>query len=202
MGDYGAFSFFPSKNLGCFGDGGAVTCSSEESAKKLKIFRNHGQSDTYFHRYIGGNFRLDALQAEILAIKLRHLDSWSEARQKNAAHYAQLFAEAGLDNGQITLPATADYPVRHIYNQYSILVADGKRDALKQHLLDNGVGCAIYYPLPLHLQPCFAELGGKTGDNPVAERVSGEILALPVFGETTAEQREYVVECIARFMKK
>ena len=200
MGDYGAFSFFPSKNLGCFGDGGAVSCRGEEAAKKLKIFRNHGQSDTYFHRFIGGNFRLDALQAAILTIKLRHLDDWSEARRRNAKHYNELFAAAGL-TGKIATPAEASYPVRHIYNQYCVKVAGGKRDALKQFLADRGVGCAVYYPLPLHLQPCFAELGGKAGDMPVAEKVAGEILALPIYGETAPEQRAFVVDSIAEFLK-
>ena len=200
MGDYGAFSFFPSKNLGCFGDGGAVSCRSEEAAKKLKIFRNHGQSDTYFHRFIGGNFRLDALQAAILSIKLRSLDSWSEARRRNAKHYNELFAAAGLA-GKVTTPAEAAYPVRHIYNQYCIRVADGKRDALKQFLAGREIGCAVYYPLPLHLQPCFAELGGKPGDMPVAEKIAGEIMALPIYGETTPEQRAFVVDSIAEFLK-
>ena len=201
IGDYGCFSFFPSKNLGCFGDGGAVTAIDEEKSKLLKIFRNHGQSGTYIHDYVGGNFRLDALQAAVLSIKLRYLDSWSEARQKNAAHYRKLFAAAGLD-GQIALPQEAEYSTRHIYNQFCICVADGKRDALKQFLADNGVGCAVYYPLSLHLQNCFKELGGKIGDQPVSERITGEIMALPIYPESTDEMREYVVEKIAEFCKK
>ena len=196
MGHYGAFSFFPSKNLGCFGDGGGVSVTDENKAKLLKIYRNHGQSATYYHDYVGGNFRLDSLQAAILDIKLRHLDSWSEARQKNAAEYDQLFKAAGLE-GKVTTPGKAAYPVRHIYNQYSILIADGKRDAVKAALAEKGIGCAVYYPVSLHQQPCFAELGYKTGDMPVAEKLSGEILALPIFPETTSSQREEVVEAIA-----
>ena len=199
--EYGAFSFFPSKNLGCFGDGGAVSCDTAERAQLLKIYRNHGQSKTYIHEYVGGNFRIDALQSAILSIKLRSLDSWSEARQKNAAIYRELFAAAGL-NDQIVLPQLASYDVRHIYNQFCIRVNDGKRDALKQYLLDNGVGCAVYYPLSLHLQECFKELGGKLGDYPESEKASGEIMALPVFGELSREQLEYVVATIAKFYGK
>ncbi len=199
IGDYGAFSFFPSKNLGCFGDGGAVTCTDNAKADKIKIFRNHGQSKTYFHEYVGGNFRLDALQAAVLSIKLRKLDSWSEARQRNAAEYEQMFAASGLTDGRITLPAKADYPVRHIYNQYCIRVAEGKRDALRDYLHAHEVGCAIYYPLSLHLQPCFADLNGKKGDFPESEKATSEVLALPIYGECTHEQREFVVDTIKAF---
>lgn len=201
IGTYGAFSFFPSKNLGCFGDGGAVSCNDPERVKKLKIFRNHGQSNTYFHEYVGGNFRIDALQAAVLSIKLRHLDEWSEARRRNAAEYRKLFADAGLSD-LVKLPEEAAYPVRHIYNQFCIRIADGRRDALKAYLAEREVGCAIYYPLSLHLQPCFKDLGGKAGDCPVSEKISGEILALPIYGETSASQRAFVVEAIAGFFKK
>ena len=199
--EYGAFSFFPSKNLGCFGDGGAVSCDSAEREALLKIYRNHGQSKTYIHEYIGGNFRIDALQAAILSIKLRSLDNWSAARQKNAEIYRKLFAASGISD-QITLPQLADYPVRHIYNQFCVLVKGGKRDALRQYLLDNGVGCAVYYPLSLHLQDCFKELGGKLGDYPVSEKSSNEILALPIFGELGEKELEYVVATIAKFFGK
>ncbi len=198
MGDYAAFSFFPSKNLGCFGDGGIVTANDPEKAELLKIYRNHGQTGTYVHKYVGGNFRLDALQAAVLSIKLRYLDSWAAARRKNAAEYAKLFAEAGVKG--ITLPFTADYTSEHIYNQFSVLVADGKRDALKAYLAEKQIGCAVYYPLSLHLQECFAELGGKPGDCPVSERISGEILALPIYPESTSEMRREVVQAIAEFM--
>ena len=198
MGDYGAFSFFPSKNLGCFGDGGLVTVRDAARLPKLKNLRNHGQSGTYVHDYVGGNFRLDALQAAVLSIKLPFLDEWSSRRQHNAAEYEQLFRDAGLLD-TITLPGLAPYPVRHIYNQYSILVPGGRRDELKAHLAERGIGCAIYYPIPLHLQKCFAGLGGKPGDCPVAERVSGEILALPIYPESTTEQRAEVVRAIREF---
>ena len=201
IGTYGAFSFFPSKNLGCFGDGGAVSCNDPERVKKLKIFRNHGQSSTYFHEYVGGNFRIDALQAAILSIKLKQLDSWSEARQHNAADYRQRFAAAGLAS-VVKLPQEAPYPVRHIYNQFCIRVSGGRRDALKQFLAEREVGCAVYYPLSLHLQPCFKQLGGKVGDCPVSEQITQEIMALPIYGETTVEQRQYVVDTIAEFFGK
>ncbi|MCI5779900.1 MAG: DegT/DnrJ/EryC1/StrS family aminotransferase [Lentisphaeria bacterium] len=199
--EYGAFSFFPSKNLGCFGDGGAVSCDTPERAGLLKIYRNHGQSRTYIHEYVGGNFRIDALQAAILSIKLRSLDRWSEARQSNAAVYRELFAAAGLEE-EIVPPGVAAYPVRHIYNQFCIRVRHGRRDALKQHLLDSGIGCAVYYPLSLHLQDCFKELGGKPGDFPESEAASREIMALPIFGELAREQLECVVSTIAKFYGK
>ncbi len=194
MGDYGAFSFFPSKNLGCFGDGGLVTANDPEKARLLKIFRNHGQSSTYLHEYVGGNFRIDALQAAILSIKLRYLDSWTQGRQANAADYRKLFAEAGL--GTVKLPGESAYPERHIYNQFSVLIPDGKRDAVKEYLTGKGIGCSIYYPLPLHLQPCFASLGYKKGDMPVSEAISAAILSLPIYPETTTEQRREVVAAI------
>lgn len=195
MGDYGCFSFFPSKNLGCFGDGGVVTTNDVEKARLLKIFRNHGQGETYIHKYIGGNFRLDAIQAAVLSIKLRELDKWSEARQRNAAEYRKLFAASRI-GGRITLPQEADYPERHIYNQFSILVADGRRDELKQKLGTVGIGCAVYYPLPLHLQECFSSLGCKAGDFPISEQTSKSILSLPIYPESTSEQRKYVIHSI------
>lgn len=201
IGDYGCFSFFPSKNLGCFGDGGLVTCADPEKAKRLKIFRNHGQSGTYMHEYVGGNFRLDALQAAVLSIKLPHLDAWSKARQHNAAEYRELFAAAGLTE-KITLPQEAAYPVRHIYNQFCILMPEGTRDELRAHLQSKGIGCAVYYPLSLHLQPCFRPLGGKEGDMPASEAASRRILALPIYPESTRAQREEVVGAIADFLKK
>lgn len=198
IGDFGCFSFFPSKNLGCFGDGGLVSVQCPERAARLRMLRNHGQGGTYVHNMVGGNFRLDALQAAVLSIKLPHLDSWSAARQKNAAEYEKLFAAAGLAD-KIVTPKAASYANRHIYNQYSILVKDGKRDALKAYLQENGIGCAVYYPLCLHLQECFKNLGGKAGDCPVAEQISGEILALPIYPESTTEMREYVVNTIKAF---
>ena len=201
IGDYGAFSFFPSKNLGCFGDGGAVTCNSAERNNLLKIYRNHGQSGTYIHEYVGGNFRLDALQAAVLSIKLRALDSWSGGRQRNAAEYDELLK--GLEaKGVIAAPKKAAYDVRHIYNQYVIRVMDGKRDALKAFLAEKEIGCAVYYPLSLHLQTCFKDLGGKAGDYPVCEKATSEVLALPIYPESTSAQRQYVADSIAEFFAK
>ena len=201
IGDYGAFSFFPSKNLGCFGDGGAVTCNSAERNNLLKIYRNHGQSGTYIHEYVGGNFRLDALQAAVLSIKLRALDSWSGGRQRNAAEYDELLK--GLEaKGVIAAPKKAAYDVRHIYNQYVIRVMDGKRDALKAFLAEKEIGCAVYYPLSLHLQTCFKDLGGKAGDYPVCEKATSEVLALPIYPESTSAQRQYVAVSIAEFFAK
>ncbi len=199
MGDYGCFSFFPSKNLGCFGDGGMVTVNDEKKLELLRIFRNHGQGSTYIHKHIGGNFRLDALQAAVLSIKLRELDTWSNARAANAAEYRELFAESKIA-GKIKLPFTAEYATKHIYNQFSVLVADGKRDELCGKLRKAGVGCGVYYPLSLHLQECFKSLGYKAGDMPVSEKISKEILALPVFPESTFEQRQFVVETIEKIL--
>ena len=199
MGDYGCFSFYPTKNLGCFGDGGIVTTNDEKKVELLRIFRNHGQGSTYIHNHIGGNFRLDALQAAVLSIKLRELDSWSSAREKNAAEYHTLFAESKIGD-KIKLPVVADYASRHIYNQFSILVADGKRDELCTKLRASGIGCGIYYPLSLHLQECFKALGYQEGDMPISEKISKEILALPIFPESTSEQRQFVVETIEKIL--
>ncbi|UDQ99180.1 DegT/DnrJ/EryC1/StrS family aminotransferase [Lentisphaerota bacterium WC36G] len=201
IGDYGAFSFFPSKNLGCFGDGGIVSVRDEEKIQRMKIFRNHGMDPKYYHKYIGGNFRIDALQAAILSIKLRHLDDWSAQRSVNAEEYNQLFANSKIAD-KITLPYKADYTTRHIYNQYSILVKNGKRDELKDYLWANGVGCDVYYPVPLHMQECFADLGYKVGDLPVSEQVAKEIISIPIYPETTTEQREIVVKTIEDFLLK
>jgi dTDP-4-amino-4,6-dideoxygalactose transaminase len=200
MGDYGCFSFFPSKNLGAFGDGGMVTTNDEEKLKLLKIFRNHGSDPKYYHKYIGGNFRLDALQAVILSIKLKYLDSWSAARQRNAAEYRAMFAESSLKD-KVRMPVKADHSTRHIYNQFCILVPSGTRDGLKQHLLDSGIGVDVYYPVPLHRQECFAYLGYGEGSLPVSEEMSERILALPIYPESTTEQRQYVVDTIEKFLK-
>ena len=200
IGDYGCFSFFPSKDLGGFGDGGMVTANSAERIERLKIFRNHGMNPKYYHHFVGGNFRLDALQAAVLSIKLKHLDSWTEGRQKNAEEYRRIFAANGLD-GKVVLPSEAPYTTRHIYNQFSILVKDGRRDAVKAALQAANVGCDIYYPVPLHMQECFAGLGYRKGDLPVSEAVADEILALPIYPESTAAMREYVVATIGNALK-
>ena len=194
IGDFGCFSFFPSKNLGAFGDGGIVTTSSEQLYDGLKIFRNHGAAPKYYHRFIGGNFRLDALQAGIVSVKLKYLDNWSQARQANAENYRRLFAEAGLE--QIELPLSIQD--RHIYNQFVIRVAH-KRDDLRQHLQQSGIGTEVYYPVPLHLQECFKYLGYGRGDFPVSEAAADQTLALPIYPELTDDQQAYVVENIKKY---
>jgi dTDP-4-amino-4,6-dideoxygalactose transaminase len=198
-GDYGCFSFYPSKNLGAFGDGGIVTTNSEKKYKMLKMFRNHGSSPKakYLHKYVGGNFRLDALQAAILHIKLKHLDGWSAGRQSNAKKYAKLFGKSKVAD-KLELPVNIPKATRHIYNQYCILVKDGKRNYLQSELGKAGVGSAVYYPLSLHLQECFASLGYKEGDFPISEKTSTEILALPIYRELSTEQLEHVVESIEK----
>ncbi len=198
VGLMGAFSFFPSKNLGCFGDGGLVTTRDPELAKKLKQLRMHGQTGVYQHLWVGGNFRLDALQAAVLRVKLPHVPGWVEGRRANAARYRDLFGAAGLLD---TLSLPEALPGRgHTFNQY--VVRAPRRDELKAFLSERGIGCAVYYPLPLHLQPCFSYLGLAAGDLPVAEQACHEVLALPVYPELTpAEQRE-VVDAIAEFYRR
>ena len=194
IGDFGCFSFFPSKNLGAFGDGGIVTTSSDHLFEQLKVFRNHGSKPKYYHKYVGGNFRLDALQAAIVSVKLKYLDDWSRARQENAENYRRLFADAGLD--QVGLPVAIQD--RHIYNQFVIRVAE-KRDALRQHLQQSGIGTEVYYPLPLHMQECFNYLGYSKGDFPESESAADQTLALPIYPELTNDQQEYVVLSIKAF---
>jgi dTDP-4-amino-4,6-dideoxygalactose transaminase len=195
IGDVGCFSFFPSKNLGAFGDAGLCTANDAELAERLRIMRVHGGKPKYYHAVIGGNFRIDELQAAVLCVKLGHLDSWTEGRQRNARAYDQAFKRAGLA-GRVTLPVSAPGH-RHIYNQYIIRVPD--RDKLKAFLGDSGIGTEIYYPVPLHLQKCFAYLGYREGDCPESERAARETLALPVYPELTEAQLQYVVDSIARF---
>lgn len=196
MGDFGCLSFFPSKNLGCFGDGGMITTATAAAAQKLRSLRMHGQTaGQYYHEYIGMNGRLDALQAGVLSVKLPHLDDWAAGRRRNAETYARLFADAGLSE-RITLPA-ARPACHHVYNQFIIRAAH--RDELKQHLAAHDIGCAIYYPLPLHLQQCFAHLDYRAGAFPHAERAARETLALPVFPELEPDQLAFVVETISSF---
>jgi dTDP-4-amino-4,6-dideoxygalactose transaminase len=199
IGEIGCFSFYPSKNLGGAGDGGMMTTNDEHLAHKLKVLRVHGSEVKYFHKYVGINSRLDGFQAAVLRVKLSHLDAWSEARKQNADRYRKLFTDAGL-NEQIGLPVEREN-VRHIYNQFTIRLRAEKRDDLKAFLTENQIGNDIYYPVPLHLQECFAFLGYKQGDLPESERAARETLALPIYPELTAEQQEYVVEKIADFFK-
>ncbi len=195
MGDFGCFSFFPSKNLGGFGDGGIVTTNSADRYETLKILRVHGGHPKYYHSAIGGNFRLDALQAAIVSIKLKYLDQWTAARQKNAAQYKALIETAGLSH-MIRIPIEKQN--RHIYNQFVIQVPE-KRDGLRDFLIQSGIGCEIYYPVPLHLQQCFADLGYGPGDFPVSEYAAGHTLALPVYPELSEEQIAFVVDRIKAF---
>jgi dTDP-4-amino-4,6-dideoxygalactose transaminase len=197
MGDLGCFSFFPSKNLGAFGDGGMVTTDSDELYDKLRILRVHGSHPKYYHKLAGGNFRLDAFQAAVVSVKLKHLDNWTKFRQENARKYRELFADAGIDD-VIKLPVEKEG--RHIYNQFVICVRD-KRDELRMFLNEVGVGTEIYYPIPMHLQECFLDLNYKKGDFPVAEHAALHTLALPIYPELSEDQLAYVVEKIAAFYK-
>lgn len=193
MGLAGCFSFFPSKNLGGAGDGGMITTGDRPLSDRLRSLREHGAARRYYHDEIGINSRLDALQAAVLLVKLRHLEAWSEGRRRNAARYDRLLAGV---RGVVT-PAALPWN-RHIYNQYVIRVP--RRDELMRHLQDEGIGCAIYYPVPLHLQECFAFLGCRAGDFPAAERAAAETLALPVYPELTGAMQEHVAGAIERFL--
>ena len=199
MGDVGCFSFYPTKNLGGAGDGGMLTTDDDELAARLRVLRVHGGETKYHHRVVGINSRLDTLQAAILRVKLPRLDGWSEARAANAARYRRLFADAGLLE-EITLPHVRE-GVRHIYNQFVVRVRGGRRDALAEHLKGRNVGTEIYYPVPLHMQECFRDLGHREGDFPAAERAARETLALPVYPELSEAQQEYVVDCIGEFFR-
>lgn len=195
-GAIGCFSFFPSKNLGGFGDGGLVTTTDAALAHRLKLIRNHGMEPKYYHHMVGANFRIDALQAAVLRVKLPHLAAWSDARRANAARYRALFAEAGLS--EVTLPVEA--PDRtHIYNQFVIRVPE--RDRLRKHLDVAGIGTEIYYPVPFHLQQCFTGLGYKGGAFPVAEAAAASSLALPIYPELTVAQQSTVVGAIRNFYR-
>ncbi len=217
LGDFGAFSFFPSKNLGAFGDAGLVTTNDDGQAETLRALRSHGEKTRYDHQLVGGNFRIDAMQAALLAVKLGKLEGYNAARAKHAALYTELLAASGVG-----APALAGEPCgeacaklkgeakstpvllptavqsRHVWNQY-VIRAPGKREALKQHLASRGIDTAIYYPVPLHLQKALAPLGNKAGDFPVAEKLAQDTLALPVFAELTADEVRYVASEIAAF---
>jgi dTDP-4-amino-4,6-dideoxygalactose transaminase len=203
IGDMGCFSFFPSKNLGGFGDGGMTVTRDPEIAARLKILRMHGSEPKYYHPLVGGNFRLDALQAAVLRVKLRHLDGWTEGRRRNARRYREIFTDTGiaadagaasLEDAPVLLPT--DVP-GHIYNQFVIRVRD--RDALQAHLRAAGIGTEVYYPVPLHRQECFANLGYAHGSLPHAEAAAQQTLALPIYPELTEGQLSRVVDSIAGF---
>jgi dTDP-4-amino-4,6-dideoxygalactose transaminase len=198
VGAFGCFSFFPSKNLGALGDGGLLTTNDASLAKQARLLRAHGAEPKYYHALIGGNFRLDALQAAFLRVKLPHLDSWTDARRGHAAHYDRLFAQADLPRALLSPPLRGQ--MGHVYNQY--VVRSTRRDALMAHLRERGIGCEVYYPRPLHLQACFAYLGHAAGSYPHAERAASEVLALPIYPELTAEQIEQVVSAIIGFLSR
>ena len=199
MGTIGCFSFYPSKNLGGAGDGGMLVTNDLDHARRLHMLRVHGEETKYHHKVVGLNSRLDALQAAVLRAKLPHLDEWTAARQRKAQQYELMFIDAGLAEQIEVLFVRSN--VRHIFHQFVIRVHDGRRDALREHLRDCGVGTDVYYPVPLHLQECFAYLGYQEGDLPVAEQAAKETLALPVFPELTDEQQDYVVSSIAKFFR-
>jgi dTDP-4-amino-4,6-dideoxygalactose transaminase len=196
MGAAGCFSFFPSKNLGAFGDGGIVTTNDDAMAERLRALRVHGSTRKYYHEYVGYNSRLDTLQAAILRVKLRHLDEWSEARGRNGRLYRELFAASGAP---VLTPEPGAHQTRHIWNQFVIRCA--RRDELRRYLAEHGAGTEVYYPVPLHLQPCFAGLGYRSGDFPVSEQLAGETLALPVYPELAREDIEQVVALITEFYR-
>lgn len=197
VGTMGCFSFFPSKNLGAFGDAGLLTTNDPAVAKRARLLRTHGMEPRYYHHAVGGNFRMDAIQAAVLRVKAPHLAAWTEARRMNASRYTRLFGEAGLLD-RVTLPVEPAGR-RHIFNQFVIRVAD--RDGLKRHLDAAGIGNEIYYPVPLHQQPCFADLGYRSGDCPHAELAAAESLAIPIYAELSLGQQQTVVGTIAEFLR-
>ncbi len=199
IGDLGCFSFYPTKNLGAFGDAGMIVTDHPDLAEKLRILRVHGSQPKYYHKWIGVNSRLDTLQAAILLVKFKYLEQWTGERQKKANHYRMLFQDilSGVDG--LKLP-TIQYENRHIFHQYVIRAP--RRNELRKFLLEQGVGTDIYYPLPLHLQECFSFLKKRPGDFPVSEKAAEETLALPIFPELSENQQTYVVEKIRAFYQK
>lgn len=205
FGAFGCYSFFPSKNLGCLGDGGLVTAQDQALAEKARIMRVHGGKPKYHHKLVGGNFRIDAVQAALLRVKLPHLPAATQARRKNAALYQQLFTKAGIAGNptnpeprSIGLPAIGE---GHIVNQYVIRVGGGQRDALRDALQKKNIGTEVYYPIPLHLQECFASLGDKVGAFPESERAARDTLAVPIFPELTEAEIHYVADAVAAFCR-
>ncbi|HZU99828.1 MAG TPA: DegT/DnrJ/EryC1/StrS family aminotransferase [Planctomycetota bacterium] len=201
LAEFGCFSFFPSKNLGAFGDAGLVTTQDDALAEKARILRVHGSKPKYFHQLVGGNFRIDALQAALLRVKLPRLEGYTRARRANAERYRKAFSDRGLAGRALELPQTCEPDP--IWNQFVLRIPGaGKRDALMAHLKERKVGTEVYYPLPLHSQKCFAHLGYKEGSLPVSERAAKETLALPVFPELLPEEIDYVVDAVAGFFGK
>lgn len=198
IGDIGCFSFFPSKNLGGFGDGGMVTANDEKLYQQLVYMRNHGAYPKYYHKMIGGNFRLDALQAVVLDIKLKYLDEWTAGRQKNADYYDAGIKARGLSN-KVKTPVRLD-GYRHIFNQYILQVDE--RDSLVEYMKERNIGCEIYYPVTFNNQECFKYLGYKRGDFPAAEKAADETLAIPIYPELSAEQKDYILDTIADFFSR
>ena len=197
LGTLGCFSFFPSKNLGAFGDGGMVVTDDDGLAQKIRIIRNQGAKPKYFHAVVGGNFRLDAIQAAVLRVKLRHLDSWSEKRRSNAAYYTERFEQSGLAGEAIVTPSIVHE--KHVFNQYVIRAE--RRDALKKYLYDNGIGTEVYYPCPMHLQECLKDYGHERGNFPYSEAATDSVLALPVFPELSQAEMDFVISKIEAFYR-
>ena len=196
-GHIGCFSFYPTKNLGGMGDGGMLTSRDEELAERLHLYASHGMEPRYYHQVVGINSRLDTFQAAVLNVKMKRIDQWNEQRQQNAARYHQLFSDAGLSD-QLELPVTVSEQ-NHVWNQYTLRVPDGERDALRASLAEAKIGSEIYYPVPLHQQECFTALGYSIGSLPETERAAAEVLSLPIFPELTAMQQSAVVDQISRF---
>lgn len=202
MGTIGCLSFFPSKNLGCLGDGGMVVTNDPELAERIRVLRVHGSKPKYYHKLIGGNFRLDTIQAAVLNVKLNYLDGWTKKRQENAKRYEELFKQSGLlPTGKVQLPEPvyreSGAQHYHIYNQFVLRVE--RRDDLMTHLKNKGIGAEIYYPVPFHLQECFRYLGYKQGDFPESERAARETIAIPIYPELTVGQQTEVVDSIVAF---
>jgi len=196
FGDIGCLSFFPTKNLGAFGDAGMCTANDPALAERLRVLRVHGGKPKYYHKLIGGNFRLDELQAAVLGVKLPHLDAWTAGRQRNAGFYDAAFQRAGLQ-ARVQTPLVVTPGARHIYNQYCIRTP--RRDELRQFLAERDIGTEVYYPVPLHMQECFQYLGHTAADFPESARAAQETLALPIFPELAEQQLQYVVDAIAAF---
>jgi dTDP-4-amino-4,6-dideoxygalactose transaminase len=197
IGAMGCFSYYPTKNLGAWGDAGLITTNDAQLAAKLRILRDHGMHPRYYHSLVGINSRLDAIQAAVLSVKFAHLDDWAAGREQNARRYAAQFARLGIDR-YIGLPQVAE-GCATVWNQFTIRVPGGCRDQLQQHLAERKIGSAIYYPVPLHLQECFAALGHQRGDLPACEQAADEVLSLPVFPEMTREEQDRVIAGIAEF---